>query len=90
MNKITNEIKVISQAEAKNLLLANAIGTFGWNAGSLGTYAKTQKQAVAWVRKVMQGNAYRVYNIGYVWQNVYDNQDGKGTVAQPEWGANFC
>jgi len=38
---------------------------------------------------VMKGDAYRPNNIAYVWQNVYDNLDGNGIMAQKSWGANY-
>ena len=89
MDNATSKIKVISQAEAKSLQLTNDIGTFGWESTGSGTWVKTQKQAEAWLRKVMQGNAYRPNNIGYVWQQEFDNQDGNGFMAQKSWGANY-
>ena len=88
-NATTNEIKVISQAEAKSLQLTNDIGTYGWQRCGSGTWVKTQKQAEAWLRQVMKGDAYRPNNIAYVWQNVYDNQDGNSIMAQKSWGANY-
>ena len=89
MNATTYEIKVISQAEAKSLQLTNDIGTYGWQRCGSGTWVKTQKQAEAWLRQVMKGDAYRPNNIAYVWQNVYDNLDGNGIMAQKSWGANY-
>ncbi len=88
MSNATSKIKVISQAEAKSLQLQNMIGTLGWNAFSFGTWVKTQKQAEAWVRKVMQGSFMRPDNIYYVWQSEYDNQDGNGYMSQRAWGAS--
>ncbi len=84
-----NTIKVISQAEAKSLQLTNDIGTYGWGRTGNGTWVKTQKQAEAWLRQIMGGERYRPNNIAYVWQNVYDNQDGNGSMAQKSWGANY-
>ncbi len=86
---MSNEIKVISHADAKGLQLSNDIGTLGWGRTGSGTYAKTQKQAEAWLRQVMKGDQFRPNNIGYVWQQEYDNRDGNGVTLQRSWGANY-